>query len=80
MILSDTKILRQHFDKGAVYTDNTSNSIAAAVKAAIERQADLLGEVRELRQRLENEGLDRMQALEQTLVDLDARPRSGFLN
>lgn len=52
MLLSDTKELRSYFSKGAVYTDNTDESICSAIKIGISRQAELRREIEELRNQL----------------------------
>lgn len=49
MVLSDTLALRNHFCRGAIYTDNSASSIADAIEASRTRQAELTTEVKALR-------------------------------
>ncbi len=49
MIISDTKSLRDYFDKGAVYTDNSADSIAQSIKIAKDNYSRLKEEIRVLK-------------------------------
>jgi glycosyltransferase involved in cell wall biosynthesis len=50
MILSDTRALREYFHKGAVYTDNTYQDVAAKISEAIKNTDKLRQDVKELKQ------------------------------
>jgi hypothetical protein len=45
LILSDTAALREYFDAGAVYTENTAECIASAIGYAIQNKDRLKKEV-----------------------------------
>ena len=49
LILSDTAVNREYFSRGVCYTDNSSNGVAEAIKAAIENAERMSDEVRSLR-------------------------------
>jgi glycosyltransferase involved in cell wall biosynthesis len=53
VILSDTKVLRDYFSKGAVYTHNSAKEIAAAIMYALENKKTLAGEISLLKAELE---------------------------
>jgi glycosyltransferase involved in cell wall biosynthesis len=52
MILSDKKVLRDYFVKGAVFTRNTAGDIAIKIQTAIKHQDNLRNEVLQLRHTL----------------------------
>lgn len=49
LILSDKRVLREYFNRGVVFTENKSNSIAEAIKYAVERQNVLHEEILEIK-------------------------------
>jgi glycosyltransferase involved in cell wall biosynthesis len=55
LVTSDTRALRAYFRRGAVYTRHDSESIAAAIRAAIEARVELSRESGLLRGELETE-------------------------
>lgn len=55
LLLSDTRVLRNYFSRGAVYVENNADSIANAVIAARARHTELGGEIAALRDMRRNE-------------------------
>jgi len=53
LILSDKKVLREYFDKGTVFTENNSKSIAESVNLTIKNNQRLKEDIKELK-RLRN--------------------------
>ena len=74
MVLSNTQALRQYFSKGAVYADNTAESIAEAIEQAVAERGRLKDEVRLLEAELSASWARRRDDLELTLRQRFARP------
>jgi len=55
LILSDTEVLREYFDKGTVFTGNNANDIAGAIKLAIKNRYALEKNIRKLKSRRNSE-------------------------
>ncbi|MDD3474250.1 MAG: hypothetical protein PHS86_15825 [Syntrophaceae bacterium] len=55
VILSDTKTLRNYFSRGAVYTENRSRQIAAAISLVVDTKEMLTQEINLLRNELESD-------------------------
>ena len=55
MIISDTNSLRAHFNKGCVYTDNSSGDIERAIMELINNYSQLTDEIITLKTELEND-------------------------
>ena len=54
MILSDSKISKEYFYKGAIYTDNSSDDIAAKVLEAIKKAEEMRRDINDLKKELED--------------------------
>ena len=67
MILSDTKALRSYFSFGAVYTENNSEAVAAAIKQVIVDKDRLDRDVKALRAKLNRDWRDKLNTLEAVL-------------
>jgi glycosyltransferase involved in cell wall biosynthesis len=55
LVLSDTPVLRDYFDTGAVFTNNTAEDIARAVREVLEKKESLSKEIAGLRERRDRE-------------------------
>ena len=75
MLLSDTRCLRDYFDRGAVYADNTAAGIAAAVRELDRRYDDLCAQIKALRVERAEQWQQRLLGLERALVMIRSRPR-----
>jgi hypothetical protein len=67
MILSDTRALREYFDQGAVYTDNSASDIARCIQELIQRRDQLSQDIQDFRYRRAQEWAHQAVRL-QTLV------------
>lgn len=52
MVISNTKVLREHFSKGAVYAGHDQDSIVLAIQEGLSRQSDLSQGVKALKEEL----------------------------
>jgi hypothetical protein len=52
MILSDTEALRSYFSKGAIFTDNSAESICSSITYGISKQNELKREIKEIKNQL----------------------------
>lgn len=68
MILSNTRALREYFNMGAVYTENTVCGMVNAILKIIEKREMLIEEVKELRSLREQEWEIRKKELEQVIA------------
>ena len=55
MVLSETDVLTHHFNKGCVYTDNTSSSIESSIKQLIDNYSNLSLEIKTLKKELKTD-------------------------
>ena len=67
LITSDTRMLREYFHRGTVYTRHDSQSLAAAMTYALEHADHLASEIRALRVELAREWTHQRDALRQQL-------------
>lgn len=64
MILSDTKALRDYFNMGAIYTDNSKESIAQAIHSLVREKDRLTEQVKKLKRLREKEWKETKPTLE----------------
>jgi len=69
ILLSDTRALRQYFDAGALFTDNSECDISRKILASRVRQQELELEIRSLRDRIPRRWNARLRALEGILSE-----------
>lgn len=67
MILSNTKALREYFNVGAVYTDNTCESLANAISKVVQRKDELITQIKELKIVMEEKWQRKKEELERIL-------------
>jgi hypothetical protein len=71
LILSDSKVLRKYFSRGALYTDNTSADLASQINMAILKRDRLQAEIRGLKLEKKREWSDLLKQLEARLIKLN---------
>jgi glycosyltransferase involved in cell wall biosynthesis len=77
MVLSDTEANRHYFRRGAVYTDNTPEGIAVAIRQAIDQRAELRAEVFALARELDRDFSRRIRHFRYYLDALVCSPRGA---
>lgn len=70
LVLSNTKALREYFSMGAVYTDNTAESIRNAIYEVIARKDELRDKIKELKNVRTREWEGRKKELKTILANL----------
>ncbi len=70
MILSNQEALRNYFSRGAVYVDNTAESIAEGIAAAVADNEHLGHEIATLREMLEKDWREKFEAITARLESL----------
>ncbi len=70
LIVSDSKVLRDYFSKGVLYTDNTSLDLALKINTAILKREQLQREIRELKIEKQKEWANLMSRIENVLSKL----------
>lgn len=70
MILSNTQILREYFSMGAVYADNTCESLIKAISDVLKRKDELIAHIKELKTTREEEWQRKKDELEGILLTL----------
>lgn len=70
MILSDSSALRNYFDQGCIYAQNSASGIRQAITQMIEQQASLRQDIVVFKRRAESDMSDRLQQFEATLQTL----------
>lgn len=70
MILSDSKVIKEYFYKGALYTDNSSDDIAAKVLEAIKKVEEIRRDVNDLKKELEVRWAQRKHEIENLIENL----------
>jgi glycosyltransferase involved in cell wall biosynthesis len=68
MVLSDTRCLRDYFDRGAVYADNTAAGIVAAVRELADNYSGLCRQIKQLRLERSEQWQESLQRLELALA------------
>ncbi|MBW2124039.1 MAG: hypothetical protein JRH07_19645 [Deltaproteobacteria bacterium] len=63
LITSDWPVLKDYFCRGALYVDNTAESIGRAVEQALLRKEDLAGEIRNLKEELRRRWYEKIGSL-----------------
>lgn len=67
MVISNTEVLREYFDKGAVYTDNTACDIALSIKKAQNEFVRLKNEIQQLKIEKQGKWTEKMEKLKKTV-------------
>ncbi|MBZ0155118.1 MAG: glycosyltransferase [Alphaproteobacteria bacterium] len=67
LIVSDTKVLREFFCKGTLYTDNTHTNLAEKIREAVRNRERLQQEIRELKREQLADWEDRRREFERLL-------------
>jgi glycosyltransferase involved in cell wall biosynthesis len=75
LILSDTKVNREYFSAGAVYTQHDANALAAAMMASLGRRDELAAAAVSLRESLQCEWQLRLNLLARTIERLSSQTR-----
>lgn len=75
LVTSDTKALRNYFDRGVIYTKNSEDAIAANILECISRRSELVGEVRKLKGKLREEWDTQKDSLEKKIIESISRQK-----
>jgi glycosyltransferase involved in cell wall biosynthesis len=75
LVVSDKKVLKEYFSKGALFTDNSAANLAAQIQAALRERAQLRKEMIELKRERTAEWFERRAKCEELLSQIETPSR-----